>query len=222
MASQRQQFAVIGLGTFGLSTAKALHDLGHEVLAIDPRAEVVRMAHDLELAAHVVQADGENIVALRELDIAAFDAVVVARGSDLEAAVLTVLNLVELGVPQVVAKAVNDRHARVLERVGGDRTRVVVPEADMGIRLAYQLTGHDLVEAVWVDPDYSFAERPLPAGLVGKTLGEAGIQERYGLLVTAVRRGGRWLIAPTPELALAAGDRLVLLGRNDSLEAFRA
>jgi trk system potassium uptake protein TrkA len=216
----RMQFAVIGLGTFGLSVCRALHDLGHEVLAVDDRAEVVREVAALHVATHVVQADGENMQALRELDIRGFDAVVVARGTDLEAAVLTTLNLVELGVSQVIAKAVNERHARVLERVGGERTRVVVPEADMGLRLAYQLSGHDLVEAVWVDPNFAFAERPLPAGLVGKTLAEAAVQAMHGVVPVGLRRGGQLVIAPELDFKLAAGDRLVLLGRTERVQAF--
>jgi trk system potassium uptake protein TrkA len=216
----RRQFAVIGLGPFGRTLCRALLALGHEVLAIDPREDVVGAVHDEGIATHVVQADPENVLALRELDIAAFDTVVVARGTDFEASVLTVIALMELGVKQILAKAANDRHAQVLTALGGDRVRVVYPEQDMGLRVANQLTGNDIMEAVWVDPHYGFSEKPLPSGWAGRTLAETQLRTRHGLLLIAVRRAGTLMFAPEPGLSFAAGDRLVLLGPNEKLESF--
>lgn len=219
MANARIQVAVIGLGPFGRTVCRALMDVGHEVLAIDPRAEAVREVNDAGLATVAAQADPESLVALEELDVPGMDVAVVGRGTDFEASLLTVMNLLELGVPQIVAKAVNDRHAQVLARVGGERVRVIYPERDMGLRLVYQLSGQDIMEAVWTDPQHSFAEWPLPAGLAGRTLAETQVRRQLGVLVVAVRRGGRLLVAPEPDLVLEADDQLVVLGRNERLAA---
>lgn len=220
MGSQAMQFAVIGLGPFGVALCQALHGMGHEVMAIDPRADVVQEVGEAQVATFVAQADPERVGALKELDIANVDAVIVARGTDFEASVLIVMNLLDLGVKRVVAKAVNDRHAQVLERIGGDRLRVINPEHDMGYRLAYQLTGQDITEAVWIDPDHSFAEKSLPAALAGTTPEQAQLRSRLGVVLIAVRRGDRLLIAPEPDFRLEAGDRVVLLGRNERLAVF--
>lgn len=220
MKPKRLQAVVIGLGPFGLTLCRALHEMGHEVMAIDPRADVVQGANDAHIATYVAEADPESLPALRELSVASTDVVVVARGTDFEASMLIVMNLLELGVGKIVVKAVNERHAEVLERVGGERVRVINPERDMGLRLANQLTGQDIMEAVWVDPDHSFAEKPLPPGLAGQTLAGAQFRQRYGVSVVAIRRGERLLIAPEPERHFEAADRVVLLGRNDRLADF--
>jgi trk system potassium uptake protein TrkA len=220
LSAHRQQFAVIGLGPFARTLCQSLLSLGHEVLAVDPRAEVVQEFHDAGLATHAIQADPESPIALRELDLLSFDAVIVARGTDFEASLLTVTGLLDLGVKQVIAKAASDRHAQVLERVGGDRVRVVNPEHEMGLRLANQLVGQDIMEAVWVDPHVGFAEKPLPEAWVGLSLADTRLRTRTGLLLIAVRRAGRYLFAPDGALVFEAGDRLVLLGPNDASERF--
>lgn len=220
MPNHHHQFAVIGLGQFGRTLCRSLLDLGHEVMAIDPREEAVREVHDEGIATHAVQADPENLAALRELDIATFDAVVVSRGTDFEASVLTVLALMELGVPKIIAKAANDRHAQVLEQLGGGRVRVVNPEHDMGLRLANQLTGNDIMEAVWIDPHHGFAEVALPAGFAGQSIAQTQLRTRHGVQLIGVRRRGELHFAPEASFVFEPGDRLVLLGRNEKLESF--
>lgn len=134
-----RQYAVIGLGIFGSAVCEALHGLGHEVLAIDDDERLVRAAHEGGLATHAVVANALNVHALRELNIHQFDVVVVAIGTELDASILVVLNLLDLGVRRVVAKATTAMHARVLARVGGDAVQVVNPEQEMGRRIAHQL-----------------------------------------------------------------------------------
>lgn len=220
MPHERLQIAIIGMGPFSRTVSEALHGMGHEVLAIDRDEAVVQEVHEAGIASEVVQANPEHLSALRELDLAAFDAVIVGRGTDLELSLLTVLNLLDLGVRQIYAKAIHARHAQLLERVGGDRLRVVYPERDMGLRLALQLTGQDIVEAVWADPEHAFAERPLLARLAGKSIAEAQLRANAGLVLVAIRRGERLLIAPPADTRFEPGDRLVLLGRNERLEHF--
>ncbi|MBM3276191.1 MAG: TrkA family potassium uptake protein [Candidatus Sericytochromatia bacterium] len=131
-----KQFAVVGLGRFGCSVCRTLHAAGHEVLAIDESEDLVRRALADQIATHAVQADATDKSALLELEIGQFDTVVIGIGTDLEAAVLTLLNLLECGVKTIVAKAIYERHAEVLRRIGGPAILVVEPERQMGEQVA--------------------------------------------------------------------------------------
>ncbi|TCP69263.1 TrkA family protein [Baia soyae] len=132
---REQHFAVIGLGRFGSSIATTLYKEGNEVLAIDidePRIDEIK-----EQVSHTVITDSTDEEALRAIGIRNFDTVIVAIGDDIQASILTVLVLKELGIRQVVAKTLNKRHAQVLYKIGADM--VVFPERDMGERVAHHL-----------------------------------------------------------------------------------
>ena len=130
-----RQFVVIGLGQFGSNMAKALHGMGYEVLAVDKRMERVQ-EYSTEFT-HVVQADATEENALRELGILNFDVVVVAIGDDMEANLLTTMQLKDLGAPYIVAMARDPLQGRLLKKIGVNR--IVSPEADMANRVAYNL-----------------------------------------------------------------------------------
>ena len=128
---------VIGLGRFGSSVAKSLVRLGHEVLAVDERPDIVqKFAGEFT---HIVSADSTDTEALRQIGAEQFRRAVVGIGTDIEASVLTVLSLSDLGVAEIWAKAISGKHAAILERVGA--THVVRPESDMGKRVAHLVTG---------------------------------------------------------------------------------
>ncbi len=136
-AAVKKNVAVIGLGRFGEAVAQRLVALGHEVVGIDEDAAIVqKLADDLP---HVVRADSTETEALLALGVNEVDYAVVAIGSDLEGSVLTVLALSEIGIKEIWAKAASRRHGLILERLGV--SRVVYPEADMGVALAEQLCG---------------------------------------------------------------------------------
>lgn len=221
MAQHHKQFAVIGLGRFGQSVCRTLKGLGHEVLRIDSHEENVRAAHVEDLATEVVQADATDLHALEELGIQGFDTVVVAIGTDLESSVLIVLNLIDLGVKRIVAKASHLKYGKVLERVGGAAIQIVYPEVQMGERVARSLSGAEILESIELDPHFSIVERPVPPELVGLTLAEANVRTRYGVTVIAIKGADRLNIAPHGEDRLHAGDVLVLIGSNDKLENLR-
>lgn len=215
----RQQFVVIGLGRFGRSVCRTLYAQGHEVLAVDTSAEEVRQAAAEEIATHVVQADLTDPRAVEELGLKDFDAVVVAIGTDLEASVLIVLNLIELGVTRIVAKASYDRYGKVLERLGGSAISLVYPEAQMGERIAKMLTGSTILESIELDPNTSIVELPAPQAFEGKTLGELDLAGRYGVILVAIRRGHEVKLAHLSTERVEAGDVLALVGPNDRLQA---
>lgn len=218
MPFQRKQFAVIGLGRFGGSVCRALYELGHEVMGIDCSEEWTRLAQSEEIATHVVQADSTDIHALDELGMRNFNTVVVAIGTDMEASILTVLNLLDLGVVNIIAKASHDKHGKVLDRIGGNSIRVVYPESQMGERVAHSISGTGIIESIEIDPNYSIIEIPAPPELHNKTLQEADLRVRYGVTVIAIKSPDAVNIAPLGEDRIRAGDIIAVIGANERLK----
>ncbi|GAW92289.1 potassium channel family protein [Calderihabitans maritimus] len=210
----KKSFVVIGLGRFGSSLAKTLSQMGHEVLAVDVSEE--RVQNISEYVTHAVQIDAMDEEALKTLGVRNFDAVVVAIGQDVQASILVTLILKELGVQRVVAKALNEMHGKVLERVGADQ--VVYPERDMGIRLAHNLIATNVLDYIELAPDYSIVEVACPAEFHGKTLGELNLRARYGVTVIVVKKGNEVLAAPGADVRVYDGDVLVVIGSKEGLK----
>jgi len=208
-----KQFAVIGLGRFGISVAETLSRMGYDVLAVDVDAEKVNAVMDV--VTHAVQVDALDEHALKSLGIRNFDVVIVAIGEDIQANILVTVMLKEMGVKTVVAKARTELHGRVLAKVGADK--VVFPERDMGIRVARALVAANIVDQIELSPDYSLMELIAPREFVGKSIGEAAIRMRYGVTVLAIRRGDEIIISPGARHTVEEGDILVVVGRNDRL-----
>jgi len=209
--------AVIGLGRFGGAVAESLVRLGHEVLAIDERAEVVqRWADSLT---HVVQADSTDAVVMEQLGISEFHRVVVAIGTDIEASVLTVLAVEEAGVPEIWAKAITAKHGQILHRVGAHH--VVYPEAAMGERVAHLVTGK-MIDFMEFDDGFAIVKTRAPLEAIGKTLAEAGLRTRYGVTVVGVKRPEEDFTYARPETYVEAGDLLIVSGPTLKVEAFAA
>ena len=206
---------VIGLGRFGQAVAQSLHHLGHEVLGIDERAEVVQ-----ELSAslpHVVQANTTNVETLRQLNVASFRHGVVAIGSDLEASVLSVLALSELGVPDIWAKAVTERHGRILERTGAHH--VVYPEKAMGERVAHLVTSK-IIDFIEFDDDFAIAKTRVPTDVQNKTLAESALRQRYNVTIVGIKRPGEDFTYGRPDTMVHAGDLLIVAGPTSEVQAF--
>lgn len=211
---KNKQFAVVGLGRFGTSVAKTLYQMGYEVLAID--SDEARVQDFSDEVTHVVQADTTDEDTLRALGIRNFDVVVVAIGADVQANLLTTLQLKELGVPHIVAKAKNPLHGKMLEKIGADR--VVFPERDMGQRVAHNLVSSNVLEYIELSPDYSIVEVAAPQMLVGKDLVETDLRGRYEVNVVAIRRGEQLLVPPSPTEKIRAKDVLFVVGANRGVQ----
>ncbi|MCU0887631.1 MAG: TrkA family potassium uptake protein [Rubritepida sp.] len=208
---------VIGLGRFGGAVALSLMELGHEVLGIDSNAEIVQAW--AERLRHVVQADTTNTEALRRLGVADFPRAVVAIGSDIEASVLTVLGLTELAIPDIWAKALTEKHGRILERTGAHH--VIYPEADMGRRVAH-LVASKMIDFMEFEGGYGIGKTRVPPREVGKTLSECMLRSRFGVTVVGVKRVGRDFVHATEQTTLESGDILVVAGPTQKIEAFAA
>lgn len=211
-----KQFAIIGMGRFGSSVARTLYEMEYEVMGIDEDEE--RINENIHYVTHAVAADSTDERALREIGIRNFDVVVVAIGADIQASILTVLILKEMGVKKIVAKAQNERHGQVLYKVGADR--VVFPERDMGVRVAHNLISANVLDFIELAEDYSVAEVVVSPKLVGKTLRQLDIRARYEVNVIAIKSDERFNIAPRPDEVIQYNDVLVVIGNNKHLKEF--
>ena len=209
-----KQFAVIGCGRFGSSVAKTLYKSGFDVLALDDDECVIRNIADYVTHAATIDIDDAN--ALKEVGIRNVDVVIIGIGSDLKASVMSTLLVKEMGVKYVVAKAQDETHAKVLTKIGADR--VVFPERDMGIRLAYNLTTTNILDFIELSPDYSIMEIIAPKKWHDKSLKENNIRARFGLSVLAVKRGEDVNVSPQAEETVLDGDVLIVVGSNEDLK----
>lgn len=208
---------VIGLGRFGAAVATSLIRLGHDVLGIDENPEIVQRWSD-ELT-HVVQADTTDSDVLRQLGVKDFSRAVVGIGSDIEASVLTVLALEELGVRDIWAKATTTKHGRILERTGAHH--VVYPEAAMGERVAHLVTGK-MTDFMAFDDGFAIAKTGAPQESWGKTLSESALRSKYGVTVIAVKRTRADLTYAKADTIVEPGDTLVVTGVAETVERFAA
>jgi trk system potassium uptake protein TrkA len=209
------EILVIGLGRFGSALARSLVDMGYDVLAIDGNTE--RVQDHVGLLSHVVEADSTNERTLRQLGAADVRTAVVCIGTDIESSVLTTTALVDLGVPNIWAKAITSAHGRILSRVGAHH--VVFPEADMGARVAHLVTGA-MLEYLDLDDDFVIVETTVPSSAAGKTLGEASLRAKHRITVVCIKpEGGPFTYAQSDTL-LGARDLIVVAGYRHDVERF--
>ena len=209
--------AVIGLGRFGGAVAESLVRLGHDVLGIDEDAELVQSWADR--LTHVVQADSTNGDTLRRLGVHDFAHAVVGIGGDIEASVLTVLALSELGVQDIWAKALSEKHGRILERTGAHH--VVYPETAMGGRVAHLVTGK-MIDFIEFDDGFAIVKTRSPREAEGRTLAECALRSKYGVTVVGVKRAKTDFVPGRPETMVQPGDLLIVSGPTKLVEAFAA
>jgi trk system potassium uptake protein TrkA len=201
------QFAILGLGKFGRSMALTLFDNGFNVLCCDIREGVVQEAVDI--ATHVAQADASDKQALEKLGIGNFDVVVIAFSADFEAAAVTATILKEMGVPYIVAKANGIRQKQIFQSIGVDR--VILPEREMGERIAYGLITNDLMESIHRSDRYDIIEmKPLPEW-AGKSLAKLRLRQTERMNVLMIIREGEIMAVLDAQTVLKENDDLIVL-----------
>jgi trk system potassium uptake protein TrkA len=207
---------VIGLGRFGSAIASTLDRLGKDVLAVEKSPELVaQWAGRIPL----VEADATNPEALEQLGARDFPVAVVGVGSYLEASVLITGNLVDLGTPQIWAKAISTEHARILRRIGAHH--VVLPEADAGARVAHLVSGK-MLDYIEVEDGFTVVKMRPPRETQGFTIAQSKIRDRYGVTVIGVKSPGVDFVYAEPDTRIAADDLLIVSGHADLLERFAA
>ncbi len=208
---------VIGLGRFGGAVANSLMQLGHDVMGIDRDAGPVDEWADL--LTHAVQADSTNAMTMRQLGVADFSHAIVGIGTDLAASLMTVMALTELDIPDIWVKAMTPEHGKIAERIGAHH--VVYPEADMGERVAHLISGR-MMDYIEFDDGFAIAKIHAPADTHDRSLGEAGVRERFGVTVVGIKRAHEDFQHATPSSVIRPGDLLIVSGPTRKVEGFAA
>lgn len=226
-----KQFAVIGLGRFGSSVARKLSEKGHQVLAIDKDGEKVQDASSY--VAQSVELDAGDEKGLRAIGIESVDCVIVSIGGvNLQASILITVILKDIGIKEIIAKAANELHAKVLRKVGA--TKVIFPEQEMGIRLANSLVSPRILEQIELSQDYSIIETLPPKEFIGKSLRKLEIRAKHGITVIAIKEkkalGSRKEdgeiskvinILPEADYVIKEDEVLVVIGGNKDIEKLK-
>lgn len=211
-----KQVAVLGLGKFGSEVARQLAQDGCEVLAVDINPDFVDDVKD-EVARAAI-ADTTDSDALAALGLDSMDGVVVALGGSLEASILTCLHLKDLKCRNIIAKVMSPQHEKILSKLGVGR--VIYPERESARRLAKQLAFASVMDFLPLAPGFSVLEVAPKEEVVGKSLGEAQIRQKYGVQVVAIREllPERWHLVPDPAMVIKDSDVLVVIGKDEDLK----
>lgn len=210
------KFAVIGLGSFGSNVAMTLYEKAHEVLAVDrDKAKIGEVKTFVSHAVHMEAAVKENLQALEIQDM---DVVVVSLGPEMEASILTVLYLKELGAKRIIAKALTEDHGKILDAVGA--TEVIFPEKDMAIRTARRLSNPNVLEYLPLISGIDIQEIAPPEKLIGKSLKELDLRNKYGVQVIAIKEiiPEKTTYIPTADFVIKDSDILIMMGEQKQLE----
>lgn len=208
-----KQYLVIGCGRFGSSVAKKMCQLGNEVMVIDKDEDSIN--NIAELVTHTAIVDVTEERDLKSIGLGNFDVVIVAISSDIRASIMATVMAKEMGVPKVVCKAKDELQAKVLYKIGADK--VVFPERDMGIRLAYNLASENILDQINLDPEYSIMEIVTPQNWVGKTIIELNLRAKYDITVLAVKTQSGLKVMPSPNYKMQEKNILIIIGNTDKI-----
>lgn len=208
-----KQFAVLGLGTFGYSLAKKLYELGNDVFAVDKREDIIQSIADN--TTYAVVADISDINALRAIGIGEVDCAIIASSNDINVSLMAAINLQELGVKNVYAKAKDEMQAKVLKRLGVGK--VIYPEQEMGESLAHSLTDTSLMDLLFLDTQHTVSEIDSPKTWHDRSLIDLNIRNEYKLNVLAIRRGEKTIVNPAASEIIHPGDRIIVMGERSMI-----
>ena len=210
---KRKQFLVAGLGLFGTSVAVTLQGLGYDVYALDSDESIVQ---DLSMQLpYVVCGDASDKKTLQSLPLEDVDVAVVAIGN-VERNMMATMLLKELGIKQVVSKAINSLHGAMLSKIGADK--VIFAERDMGERLAHNLISAGVMDYIELSSEISVMSLPIPTEFVGKNLIEADLRRRYDVNVVAIKRDGRTIVNPKAQEVFQPEDEIIVLGTHEGVK----
>ena len=210
--AKKRQFAVLGLGRFGISAARTLEEMGYEVLGVDMDSSIVSSL--TETLSQVVSFDMRDARAMDQVGIGNFDAVIISA-KNLEASLMATMLCKERNVPEILVKAIDERHAEMARRLGA--TKIVFSERDMARRTVMHLVSDNAVDYIDLAGSLKIINVKTPKGLLGKTLLEADLRGRYNVNVVAIRHGHETMVTPSPTYRFAEGDNIFIIGKESSL-----
>jgi trk/ktr system potassium uptake protein len=214
-----KQFVVIGLGNFGLNVARELSKKNNQVLAIDTNPE--RIDEIKDYVSDAIIADAKNTKVLDEFITKTVNAVIISIGENMEASILATHYLKERKIKQIIVKAINENHAKILELMGADE--VILPEKDIALSLSQRLSSENLLEHIPLTSEFSIVEIAVPDEFIDKTLKQIKLRTRFNLLAIAVKDvlKEKFYLMPEADFKLMPDCLLVIMGRQEDIEKFK-
>lgn len=210
-----ESYGVIGLGRFGMALAQKLAEAGREVIVVDRNENKVKELRNYTDFAYV--ADELTKEVLEEIGIQNCDTVIVCIGEKIDTSILVTLNVVNLGVKRVIAKAISKDQGEVLEKIGAE---VVYPEKDMALRLAKKMLVSSVMDSISLDNNIEISEVMIPSKMIGKSAQEIRFRQKYGLNIIAIEHEGKTDTQIIPEYVFSKGDVLVVIGKSENVSRF--
>ena len=205
---------LIGLGRFGRHIAMHLHQLGHQVMAVDHVEERVDAVLPFVTRAQI--GDSTNADFLESLGIRDYDVCIVAIGNDFQSSLETTSLLKELGGKLVVSRAARDVQAKFLLRNGADE--VVYPEKQLAKWTAIRYSADHILDYIELDGDHAIFEVQVPQNWIGRTIGQIDIRKKYSVNIMGIKKDGKLELTISPDIVLEAGETMLVLGRNKDLQ----
>ena len=210
----KKTILLIGLGRFGLHIAKKLHELGHEVMAVDVNEEKINRAVPYVTDAQIGNSTNEEF--LKSLGINNFDLCIVTISDDFQSSLETTSLLKELGAKKVVSRAERDGQAKFLLRNGADE--IVYPEKQLASWMAIKYSADHILDYIEVDNEHAIFEVSVPKDWIGKTIGEIDIRKKYGINILGIKDGKKLNVNVTPSQILSLELSLLVIGDYKKLK----
>lgn len=215
-----KRFAVIGLGNFGFHAAKALYEDGNEVVAID--ADRARVQAIDPFATEAVVLDATDKDSLKAMGLNEMDGVIVSTGTKISVSILICLYLNEMGVKKILAKALDEDHAKILKKVGA--SEIIHPERDMARRVSRGLSRPNVLDFIPLSEDFDLIQVGPPRDFIGKSLKELNMRARYNVHIIAVKEivPDNFILAPPASFVIKDSDILIMLGKTEHINQIKA
>ncbi len=209
---------LIGLGRFGRHIARKLHELNHEVMAVDKSEKRVDAVLPYVTSAQIGDSTDEDF--LSELGVRNFDVCIVAIGDNFQGSLETTSLLKELGAKQVVARAARGVHAKFLLRNGADE--IVYPEKQLAVWTAIRYSSDHISDYIELDSEHAIFEIAVPKSWAGKTVGQLDIRKKHNINIMGTKESGVLKLNITPDTYLHSYETLLVLGTiKDIQKCFR-
>ena len=214
MKKELEQIAIIGLGKFGMTIAKCLSNVDCDVLAIDSDESLVEEA--MPYVTKAVQINALDSDALEACGLKGFNIAIIGIGDNIESSLMVALSLKDLGIPHIIAKARDEKHAKLLEMIGVNK--IVQPEIDSAIKLVNSITTKYVLDRIELGKDFSMVEIQAPKTWVGKSFGDLALRQKYSFNIVCVKREGT-VVFPTAATIVEENDTLMIMAPNKNIES---
>lgn len=204
---------LIGLGRFGKYIVMKLHELGHEVMAVDENEERVNDAMPYVTDGQI--GDSTNEALLKSLGVKNYDVCIVTIGGDFQSSLETTCLLKELGAQKVVSRAEQDVQAKFLLRNGADE--IIYPEKQLATWAAIRYSSDHILDYIELGDSCSIFEVSVPSAWVGKSVVEIDIRRKYNVNIIATKKNGKINAVVTADTVLSAEETLLVLGEYKAM-----